>query len=273
MNRCHDLVACTVIRFVHLKTDIRSGSEILAPGMNCRRAAEAANIFAHCFWLERPRRLVKPAKDYFQIVLRIESNEMFWQGRCLNKKEPPHVLGRKLLIGLSIHRQRWSDVHETNLFDALGKVETQAMGDPSAPIMGTHKKLIVPKMTHRLYLVQRRCAERIIDVAISVSRAARIPVSSQIRYVDRVPLGESRRHFVPGDVSLGISMQKEHWWSAAFMQNRDGRSAGANLSLLKARKKLRRDILRRLRRQFGQRYGFHRDRLRLLSRVTNDRSS
>src|SRR5579864_1231936 len=203
MNRCHDLVACTVIRFVHLKTDIRSGSEILAPGMNCRRAAEAANIFAHCFWLERPRRLVKPAKDYFQIVLRIESNEMFWQGRCLNKKEPPHVLGRKLLIGLSIHRQRWSDVHETNLFDALGKVETQAMGDPSAPIMGTHKKLIVPKMTHRLYLVQRRCAERIIDVAISVSRAARIPVSSQIRYVDRVPLGESRRHFVPGDVSLG----------------------------------------------------------------------
>jgi hypothetical protein len=53
---------------------------------------------------------------YFQIVLRIEPNEMFWQGRRLNKEEPPHVLRRKLLIGLSTHRQRWSDVHETNLF-------------------------------------------------------------------------------------------------------------------------------------------------------------
>ena len=78
---------------------------------------------------------------------------MFRQGRRLDKEEPPHVLRRKLLIGLSIHRQCRSDVHETNLFDTFGKVETQPMGDASTPIVGTHKELLVPKMTHRLDLV------------------------------------------------------------------------------------------------------------------------
>ena len=141
------------------------------------------------------------------------------------------------------------------------------MGDASTPIVGAHKELLVPKMTHRLDLVQRHCAERVIDVAISVGRAARIPVSSQIGYVDREPLGESRRYFVPGNVGLGISMQKEHRWSVAFVKNRDARSAGANLSLHKAGKKLRRDILRRLWRQFGQRYGFRGDSLRRLRLV------
>src|SRR5882757_1971820 len=187
---------------------------------------------------------------------------MFWHGRRLDKEEPPHVPRRKLLVSLSIHRQRRSDVHETNLCDVFGKVETQPMGDASTPIVGAHKELLMPKMTHRLDLVQRHCAERVIDVAISVGRAARIPVSSQIGYVDREPLGESRRYFVPGNVGLGISMQKEHRWSVAFVKNRDARSAGANLSLHKAGKKLRRDILRRLWRQFGQRYGFRGDSLR-----------
>jgi hypothetical protein len=147
------------------------------------------------------------------------------------------------------------------------------MGDASTPIVGTHKELLVSKMAHRLDLVQRHCTERVIDVAISVARAARIPVSSQIRYVDREPLGESRRHFVPCNVALGISMQKEHRWSVAFVKNRDGRSAGANLRLHKAGKKLRRDFLRRLRWQFGQGYGFHRDSLRRLSLGGNGRCS
>jgi hypothetical protein len=71
------------------------------------------------------------------------------------------------------------------------------MSDASTPIVGTYKEPLVPKMTHRLDLVQRHCAERVIDVAISVGRAARISVSSQIRYVDRKPFGKSRRHFVP----------------------------------------------------------------------------
>jgi hypothetical protein len=120
----------------------------------------------------------------------------------------------------------------------FGKVETQPMGDASTPIVGTHKELLVPKVTHRLDLVQRHCAERVVEVAISVGRATRIPVSSQIRYADRELLGESRRHFVPSNVALGISMQKEHWWSVAFVKNRDGRSAGANLSLRKSREKV-----------------------------------
>jgi len=38
-------------------------------------------------------------------------------------------------------------------------------------------------------------------------------------------------------------MQKEYRWSVAVVKNRDGRSAGVNLSLHKAGKKLRRDIL------------------------------
>ncbi len=116
------------------------------------------------------------------------------------------------------------------------------MGDASTPIVGTHKELLVPKMTHRLHLVQGHCAERVIDVAISVDRAARIPVSSQVRNVDREPLGESRRHFMPSNVALGISMQKEHRRSIALVKNRDGRSTGAKLSLHKAGKKLRGDI-------------------------------
>src|SRR5882762_8269382 len=95
--------------------------------------------------------------------------------------------------------------------------------------------------------------------------ATRIPVSSQIRHVDRELLGESRRNFVPGNVALGISMQKENRWSVAFVKNRDGRFTGANLSLHKAGKELRRNILRRFRWQFGQGYGFHRDRLRCSS--------
>src|SRR6202007_694301 len=113
-------------------------SEILARGMNRRRAAGAATIFAHCFRREGSWRLVQPAKDFIQIVLRIESNEMFWEGCRLDQEEPPHVLRRKLLIGLSVHRQRRSDVHETNLFDAFGKVERQPMGDASTAIVGTH---------------------------------------------------------------------------------------------------------------------------------------
>lgn len=38
-------------------------------------------------------------------------------------------------------------------------------------------------------------------------------------------------------------MQKEHRRSVAFVENRDSRSAGANLSLHKAGKKFRRDIV------------------------------
>src|SRR6267142_1848267 len=192
---------------------------------------------------------------------------MFWRGRRLDKEEPPHVPRRKLLVSLSIHRQRRSDVHETNLCDVFGKIETQPMGDASTPIVRGHKELLVPKMTHRLDLVQRHCPERVIDVAIPVGWAARIPVSSQIRYVDREPLSECRRYFVPGNVGLGISVQKEHRWSVAFVKNRDARSAGANLSLQKAGKKLRRDILRRLWRQFRQSYGFRGDSLRRLNLV------
>jgi hypothetical protein len=65
----------------------------------------------------------------------------------------------------------------------FGKIETQPMGDASAPIVGSHKELLVPKMTHRLDLVQghraeRVIAERVIEVAISVGRTARITVSS-----------------------------------------------------------------------------------------------
>jgi hypothetical protein len=196
---------------------------------------------------------------------------MFWHGRRLDKEEPPHVLCRKLLIALSIHRQRGSDVNETNLFDAFRRVETQPMGDASAPIMGTHKKLLVPKMTHRFDLVQRHGAERVIDVPLSVTRAARIPLPSQVRYVDREPLGESRRHFVPGNVSLGISMQKENRLSIAFVKNRDGRSAGANLSLHKTGKKPCRDIFRRFRWQFGQRRCLHGRRLHRLGMAGNRR--
>ena len=172
---------------------------------------------------------------------------MLWQGRRLDKEEPPQILRRKLLIGLSIHRQRRSDVQKTNLLDAFGKIETQAMGDASTAIVGTHKELLMPKMTHRLDLVQRHCPERVIEVAISVGRATRITVPSQIGHVDRETLSESWRHFVPGNVSLGISMQKEQRRSVAFVKNRDGRSAGANLSVHKAGQKLRRDILRRFR--------------------------
>jgi hypothetical protein len=80
-------------------------------------------------------------------------------------------------------------------------------------------------------------------VAISVGRAARIPLPSKIRYVGREPLGESRRYLVPSNMALGKSIQKEHRWSVALVNNRDGRSAGANLSLHKAGKKPRRDIL------------------------------
>jgi hypothetical protein len=47
----------------------------------------------------------------------------------------------------------------------------------------------------------------------------------------------------PANVGLGISMQKEHRRSVTFVKNRNGRSAGTNLSLQKARKKFRRDSL------------------------------
>jgi hypothetical protein len=99
VNRCHDLVARTVIRIVHLKIDVRRCSEILARGMNRRRAAEAATI-PPCFGRESSRRLIQHTKAIFQILLRIEPNEMLWQGRRLDKEEPPHVLRRKLLIGV-----------------------------------------------------------------------------------------------------------------------------------------------------------------------------
>src|SRR4029077_20909617 len=247
--------------------NISRRSEILARGVNRRRAAEAATILANCFGREHAQRLFQGAKVIFQIVLRIQPNEMFWQGRGLDQEEPPDILRCKLSVSFSIHRQRRSYVQETNLCDVFGKVETQPMGDASTPIVGAHKELLVPKMTHRLDLVQRHCAERVIDVAISIDWASRIPVSSQIGYVDREPLSESRRYFVPGNVGLGKSMQKEHRWSVAFVKNRDARSAGANLSLHKAGKKLRRDILRRLRRQFRQRYGFRGDSLRRLNLV------
>lgn len=69
---------------------------------------------------------------------------MFCQRRRLDKEEPRHVLRSKLLIGLSIHRQRRSDVHEANHFDAFGKVETQQTGDANTPIAGTQKKWSCP---------------------------------------------------------------------------------------------------------------------------------
>jgi hypothetical protein len=60
-------------------------------------------------------------------------------------------------------------------------------------------------------------------------------------------------------------MQKEQRRSGAFVKNRDGRSAGANLSVHKAGQKRRRDILWRFPWQFGQRYGPHVDILHRLS--------
>src|SRR6478752_5540947 len=62
VNRRHDLVARTFIRCVHFKIDTCGRSEILARSMNRRRAAEAATILAHCFGLERARRLVQSAE-------------------------------------------------------------------------------------------------------------------------------------------------------------------------------------------------------------------
>jgi hypothetical protein len=63
----------------------------------------------------------------------------------------------------------------TNGFpDAFGKIETQAMGDASTAIVGTHKELLVPKMTHRLDLVQCHRSERVIEVAISAGRKSEV---------------------------------------------------------------------------------------------------
>src|SRR5258708_20837412 len=106
---------------------------------------------------------------------------MLWQWRRLDEEKPPQVLRRELLIGLSIHRQRRSDVHETNLFDAFRKVETQSMRDASTAIVRAHKKLLVSKMTHRLHLVQSHCPQPVIDVQISVARPARISVPPPVR--------------------------------------------------------------------------------------------
>ena len=61
--------------------------------------------------------------------------------------------------------------------------------------------------------------------------------------LQREPFGELRRHFVPGNVGLGISMQKEYRWSVTSVKDRDGRSAGANFSLFESWKKFCRDIL------------------------------
>src|SRR5260370_17517716 len=104
---------------------------------------------------------------------------MLWQWRRLDEEKPPQVLRRELLIGLSIHRQRRSDVHETNLFDAFRKVETQSMREARTAIVRAHKKLLVSKMTHRLHLVQSHCTEREIDVPISVVLPARFSVPTQ----------------------------------------------------------------------------------------------
>jgi hypothetical protein len=69
VNRCDDLVTRTVIRVVHLKIDIRRCSEILARGMNRRRAAEAAKILAQCFRRDGSRRLVQHA------IIRVRSKK------------------------------------------------------------------------------------------------------------------------------------------------------------------------------------------------------
>jgi len=136
VNRCYDLVARTVIRPIHLKADIRGRSHILAPAVNRRRAAEAAAILAQRFRRDGSRRLVQTAKDCLQIVLRIEPNEMFWQGSRLDQEEPPHILRGKLLIGSSIHRQCRSDVHKTNLFDAFWENRDTADGRRERPDRG-----------------------------------------------------------------------------------------------------------------------------------------
>ena len=90
MNRCYDFFSRTVVRFVHLEIDTRGRSEILASGMNRRRTAEAAEILAEYFRRDRSRSLVQPVNDLFQIVLRIELNEMFWH-RCRLYKEKHHM--------------------------------------------------------------------------------------------------------------------------------------------------------------------------------------
>jgi hypothetical protein len=55
-------------------------------------------------------------------------------------------------------------VHEANLFDAHGKIETQPMRRPSTAIVGTNEELFVPKMAHCLNLVQCHCSERVVEV-------------------------------------------------------------------------------------------------------------
>ena len=206
-----------------------------------------------------------------RLVLKVSSSNEHWNGGCeFALVELAPELSELALASIAVlNAQKSADPHidETCYWAYFVK----CYFDPWANVASAEKEveaaslalaaMLVPKMTHRLDLVQRHCAERVIEVAISVGRAARIPVSSQIRHVDREPLGESRRHFVPGSVALGKSMQKKHRWSVAFVKNRDGRAAGANLSLHKAGKKLRRDILRRLRWQFGQRFAFHSDSL------------
>jgi hypothetical protein len=145
VNWCHNLVVRTFIRLVYLKTDIRGRPEILARGVNRRRVAEAANILADGLRHEGSRRLVQPAKEISQIVLRIELNKMFWEGRRLDQEEPSRVLRRKLLISLSVHRQRRSDVDETSLFEAFRKVETQPVSDASTSIVRANKGVPMPK--------------------------------------------------------------------------------------------------------------------------------
>jgi hypothetical protein len=102
VNWCRDLLSLAVIRLVHLETDIRRRSEVLAGGMNRGAATKASNILRDQFGRECTWSFIQAAKYLFKVETWIKPNDMFRKWGVLDQEEPPHVFRGELLIGFAI---------------------------------------------------------------------------------------------------------------------------------------------------------------------------
>ena len=134
---------------------------------------------------------------------------------------------------------RGQRIEDRQFRDLVRIVERHATRHSRPLVVADYSELFKTEVRHDFDLVLSHGAFGIIGMIRSVCGLAAVSVAPQIGGHDGKPLGQPRRHFVPHDMSLRITVQQQHRRPASAHDRVDGRPAGVNAHRLEAGKEIR----------------------------------
>jgi len=92
------------------------------------------------------------------------------QTAALDQKEPVPAAGRRLLVDRLKAVERRHDVERRPARDLVGMVAEQPVRHPRATVVSGDREAVVAERRHRLDLIQRQRAFRIVDEILACRR-------------------------------------------------------------------------------------------------------